>query len=239
MSTKQHDPPSQASDEKKPRRKKTPSFQVELPVEVNEQQVTSLHTNFEAARQLYNALLSLGLRRLQRMRADPGWNQARAIPRTQKAERKTAFAALREKYGFTENALQEAAKSLRVGHLAEHIEAVVCQVLATRAYRSLQRVALGRAKKVRFKSKGRGLGSVENKRNDTGLRFAFVEQPFAAVDAPPVAQATSPALVCRNVRGGRATGASGRNANAEASAPLASSSGTSSSCASASTGTTP
>src|SRR5258708_5477131 len=138
------------------------------------------------------------------MRADVGWTQGRAIPRTQKAERKTAFAALREKYGFTDYALQEAAKSLRVGHLAELIEAVVCQVLATRAYRSLQRVALGRAKKVRFKSKGRGLGSVENKRNDTGLRFAFVEQPFDAVDAPPVSQtASSSSGVQKRVRRAR------------------------------------
>jgi hypothetical protein len=184
MSTKQHNPPSQASDEKKPRRKKTPTFEVELPVEVNEQQAASLQTTFEVARQLYNAILSLGLRRLRHMRADPSWQQARAIPRTHKAERKAAFTALRETYGFTEYALQEAAKSLRVGHLAEHIEAVVCQVLATRAYRSLQRVALGRAKNVRFKRKGRGLGSVENKRNDTGLRFAFGEQMQQAPDDP-------------------------------------------------------
>ncbi|HEX4207047.1 MAG TPA: transposase [Ktedonobacteraceae bacterium] len=192
MSTKQHDPSSQASDEKKPRRKKTPTFQVELPVEVSEQQAKSLHTNFEAARQVYNAILSLGLQRLQRMRADPGWNQARASPRTWKAERKEAFAALREKHDFTDYALQEAAKRLRVGHLAEHIEAVVCQVLATRAYRSLQRMALGQAKRVRFKSRGRGLGSVENKRNDTGLRFAFGELPFQTIDTHPLLQTASP-----------------------------------------------
>ncbi len=191
MSTKQHNLLSQASDEKKPRRKKTPTFQVELPVEVSEHQATSLQTNFEAARQLYNAILSLGLRRLQRMRADPGWNRARAIPRTRKAERKEAFATLRETHGFTDDAMQEAAKYLRVGHLAEHIEAVVCQVLATRAYRSLQRMVLGQAKKVRFKSKGRGLGSVENKRNDTGLRFAFVELLDEAVDTPPLSPMTS------------------------------------------------
>src|SRR5258708_389454 len=204
MSTKRRQPPSPASDESKSRRKKTPTFQVEMPLEVTQQQAKPLQAHFEAGRQFYNAALSLGLHRLRRMRADVGWNQARAIPRTQKAERKTAFAALREKYGFTDYALQEAAKSLRVGHLAELIEAVVCQVLATRAYRSLQRVALGRAKKVRFKSKGRGLGSVENKRNDTGLRFAFVEQPFDAVDAPPVSQtASSSSGVQKRVRRAR------------------------------------
>jgi hypothetical protein len=45
------------------------------------------------------------------------------------------------------------------------------QRLATRAYQALNQVCLGEARRVRFKSRGRGLGSLENKRNDTGLRF--------------------------------------------------------------------
>ena len=52
------------------------------------------------------------------------------------------------------------------------------RALATRAYRALNRVCLGQARRVRFKSRGRGLSSVENKRNDTGLRFVL-EQPAA------------------------------------------------------------
>ena len=35
------------------------------------------------------------------------------------------------------------------------------------------RFTFGKAKKVRFKSKGRGLDSLEGKRTDTGLRFAL------------------------------------------------------------------
>jgi hypothetical protein len=34
-------------------------------------------------------------------------------------------------------------------------------------------VCLGQARRVRFKSRGRGLGSIENKRNDTGLHFVL------------------------------------------------------------------
>jgi hypothetical protein len=41
------------------------------------------------------------------------------------------------------------------------------------AYRALNRVSLGQAKRVRFKSKSRGLASIENKRNDTGMRFVL------------------------------------------------------------------
>ncbi len=49
--------------------------------------------------------------------------------------------------------------------------AVLAQTLASRAYRALNRVCVGQARRVRFKSRGRGLSSIENKRNDTGLRF--------------------------------------------------------------------
>ena len=47
----------------------------------------------------------------------------------------------------------------------------MAQTLATRAYHAVNRVCLGKAKRVRFKSKGRGMDSVEGKRNDTGMRF--------------------------------------------------------------------
>jgi hypothetical protein len=50
---------------------------------------------------------------------------------------------------------------------------VLAQTLATRAYQALNRVCLGKAKRVRFKSRGRGLASIENKRNDTGMRFVL------------------------------------------------------------------
>lgn len=90
-----------------------------------------------------------------------------------KQERATAFGALREQYGFSEYALHEHAKQARVSWLAEHLDAVVSQTLATRAYQALNRVCLGKARRVRFKSRGRGLSSLENKRNDTGLRFVL------------------------------------------------------------------
>ena len=57
-------------------------------------------------------------------------------------------------------------------------DAVLAQTLASRAYRALNRVCLGKAHRVRFKSKSRGLDSIENKRTDTGMRFVL--QPGAA-----------------------------------------------------------
>jgi hypothetical protein len=116
---------------------------------------------------------SEGQRRLRHMRADPVWQAARAIPRAQKLERARAFGALRQQYGFSEYALHEAAKGLNCSWIADHVDAVLAQTLTTRAYRALNRVCLGQARRVRFKSRGRGLSSVENKRANTGLRFVF------------------------------------------------------------------
>ncbi len=57
--------------------------------------------------------------------------------------------------------------------LGAHLDAVLAQTLASRAYQALNRVCVGVARRVRFRSRGRGLDSIENKRNDTGLRFVL------------------------------------------------------------------
>jgi hypothetical protein len=164
------------AEERKPSTTKTPTFLLELPLVADAGQAARLGAHLEVGRQFYNAVLSAGQRRLRRMRADPAWQAARAIPRARKQERKAAFAALRERYGFSEYAFHELAKALRVSWLAEHLDAVLAQTLASRAYRALNRVCLGKAKRVRFKSKSRGLSSIENKRNDTGMRFVLQPQ---------------------------------------------------------------
>src|SRR5690242_16968975 len=46
-------------------------------------------------------------------------------------------------------ALHEAAKRLRVTWIADHVDAVLAQTLASRAYRALNRVCLGQARRVR------------------------------------------------------------------------------------------
>src|SRR5258707_7177320 len=110
------------------------------------------------------------------MRADPAWQAARAIPKTQKQERAAAFSHLRQMYGFSEYALHEFAKEANCTWIADHIDAMLAQTLASRAYQAVNRICPGKAKKVRFKSKGRGLDSVENKWEKSGLRF-LVQPP--------------------------------------------------------------
>src|SRR5215472_3550766 len=85
--------------------KTTPTFLLELPLQVTSQQAKHLRGHFEAARHLYNALLGEAMKRLRRMRTESRWQQARLIPRSDKQKRAAAFAALRKEFGFAEYAL--------------------------------------------------------------------------------------------------------------------------------------
>ena len=140
---------AQHRQESKHPKQKTPTLLLELPLVVNARQAKRLRAHLEVGRQFYNALLSQGQRCLRRMRADPAWQAARAIPRIQKQARKAAFLTLREQYSFSEYAFHTMARELRVSFLADHLDAVLAQTLATRAYRALNRVCVGEARRVR------------------------------------------------------------------------------------------
>src|SRR6266566_4196371 len=80
---------------------------------------------------------------------------------------------LRQEYGFSEYALHAYATKARTAWIAEHLDSNTAQKLATRAYQAANRVCLGQAKKVRFKSCGRGLDSIEGKTNKQGIHFVL------------------------------------------------------------------
>jgi hypothetical protein len=154
-------------------RSKTPPFLLELPLQVTAEGAQHLRAHFEVARCLYNALLGEAMKRLKRMQADKSWQEARAIPKTRKQDRNALFSELRQQYGFSEYALHEYASSARTAWIADHVDANTAQKLASRAYQAANRVCLGKARKVRFKSKGRGLDSLEGKTNKQGLHFVL------------------------------------------------------------------
>src|SRR5215831_11416278 len=153
--------------------KTTPTFLLELPLQVNSQQAKHLRGHFEAARHLYNALLSEAVKRLRHMRADVRWQQARLLPRSDKPARTAAFAALRKEFGFSEYALHVFATQANTSWIADHLDANTAQTLASRAYHAESSVCVGKARRVRFRSSGRGLPSLEGKTNRAGIRFVL------------------------------------------------------------------
>src|SRR5882724_12695865 len=62
-------------------RKTTPTFIVELPLSVARADAREMGVRLELGRQLYNACLGEGLRRLERLREQRTWAQACAMPR--------------------------------------------------------------------------------------------------------------------------------------------------------------
>jgi len=159
------------------KRTKTPSFILEHAFKVSPGQSKIIRSRFEAGRNLYNAMLSDATKRLKTLRNSPEYQAARAISKTpeNKEQRRAAFKEARSQYGFTEYALHAFATSARTNWIAEHLDANTAQTLATRAFRATDRVVFGKAKKVRFRSKGRGLDSLEGKTNKQGLRFVLEE----------------------------------------------------------------
>ena len=63
------------------RPKDAPTFVATIPLRVTPAQAKEVGSRFECARLLYNACLRVALDRAAAMRADPGWEQATAMPR--------------------------------------------------------------------------------------------------------------------------------------------------------------
>ena len=155
-------------------RKTTPSFILELALETNAHEEAELNKRFEAARQLYNACLDEAKRRLDLLRQSKEYQHARSMPKTisgkPNRERTEAFKALNAKFGFSEYDLHAYATQIRKSWIGDHIDSAAAQKLATRAFKAVQRVAFGLAKRVRFKGKNQ-LKSVEGKTNKSGIRY--------------------------------------------------------------------
>jgi len=147
---------------------KTKSFVCELPLDPTREDERRLFVCFEVARQIYNACLGEGLRRLRLMRESRDWQRARALPKGH--ERSTLFRSCTIRFGFREYDLHAYAKQFNRGWLGQHIDINTIQKLATRAYCSLKEHMFGKRGRPRFKGY-RGLQSVEGKTNASGIRW--------------------------------------------------------------------
>lgn len=151
---------------------KTSSFVTEIPLVTSSSDLAVLAASLEAGRQLYNAVLSEGKTRLQLLRDSELYQEAKVIPKSQKKARNTAFGKAREFYRFSDYDLQAFANKTAIASIwiKSHLDANTIQKIATRAYKALERLVFGKAKKVRFKQKGQ-FASLEGKTNKQGIRW--------------------------------------------------------------------
>ena len=126
-----------------------------------------LEKRFNISRQIYNACLGELLKRYKRLQADGEYQEI--VKMAKSKERNALFKTLDKKYKLNEYSLHEFVKPMRQ-HFNRNIDAFTAQKLATRAWKTFEKLMLHRAKKVNFKRFGE-MTSVEGKTNSTGLRF--------------------------------------------------------------------
>jgi hypothetical protein len=122
---------------------------------------------------VFNAVLGEFIARSRAVKSDPAWQAARELPRRTAPERNyrgAAFRAVEQAHGFTVDAAQSYASSLRNSWVREHLPAQETQNLGARAFDAVGQWHFGQKGKPRFKSVKRGLHSLASKDGNGALR---------------------------------------------------------------------
>lgn len=115
----------------------TPTFVIELPLRVNDQQNRFLTQAFEFGRTLYNATLGTALGQLQRMRESKEWRETRDMPKGK--ERSERFSELQRTRRLTENGLRTIANNHRKASGRNDIGAHEAQCIGRRTINGKKR----------------------------------------------------------------------------------------------------
>ena len=153
----------------------TPSFVTEIPLIVNSVANRELEARFHGGQQLLNAVLGEAMIRMELVRNSESYQQAKRLKGDDnKAQRNKLFEKARKLYRFSDFELQSFATltAKRSKWIEDKLDAQVIQKLATRAFKAVERVLFGKAKKIRFKTFDR-FKSVEGKTNKQGLRWTL------------------------------------------------------------------
>ena len=141
----------------------TPTFIMELPLVLSDSEALLFAKTFEFARHIYNATLGTALKRLERMREDSRWRKACRMPRGK--ERSKAFRDLQFEYGLTLCGLRTIANDHRAASGVPLLGAHEAQNIGKAVWRALEGYIFKKGGRPRFKSKKRGINSIEGSDN--------------------------------------------------------------------------
>jgi putative transposase len=172
----------------------TPSFITTIPLIVASQDEVELLSRFQAGRQLYNALLSESMKRMQLVRGSDLYQEARKLPKGK--VKSDAFKAAYQQYRYSEYDLQAYATIVANGSkwIADKVDSNTQQKLATRAFKASSRIILGFAKKVRFKVPTH-FKSMEGKSNKQGIRWAENQFVWCGLKLKPIIDLNNPVMM--------------------------------------------
>ena len=183
------------SDRSRKRPRGSPTFVCTIPLRATPRRVKTAETRFEAARLHYDACLGECFRRVEKIKRDPRYQQAKAIHARVEGrsnpERSALYGSLRADHGFTKRDLATYGSSLRRDFVRLHVGAQEAQVLAERAYDAANAWFMGKRGRPRFKGKGHGLhslivkdGNGDIKINSDGSGITWAGQTFSFVLDP-------------------------------------------------------
>jgi putative transposase len=162
---------------RKPRARKrpkgAPTHVRSWPLRPDPAQSRLIRTRFFTGTRVYNAVLGEFIGRSRAVKSDPAWRAARQLPRHTKEDRaaqRAAFDAVAAAHGFTGDAAQSFASSLRQSWVREHLPAQETQNLGARAFDAVKQWHRGKKGKPRFKNTKRGLHSLAAKDGNGALR---------------------------------------------------------------------
>lgn len=139
-----------------PTRKSTPTFIVTLPLATTPAVEKALDVRLNAARHIYNACLTEGLRRLDLMRQSRAWKAAQAMPKgkprsAQRKARSKAFNSLWAQFELSQASLESYARTCRDAcWISDHLGGHDTQTTALRAFRAIEQYVYGSRGRPRF-----------------------------------------------------------------------------------------
>ncbi|MCM3118749.1 transposase [Neobacillus sp. MER 74] len=155
---------------------RTPSFIATIRLRTNAQEEKVILMLSDCGRQLYNACLGEGLKRIKAIQNTKLYKETVRLSKTSEIDiekRRANFKHLNATFSFTDYSIQSFGTKTKNSSkfIAEHLGTHVCQKLSTRAFKAVQKFAFKKAKKVRFKRKGEFV-SLEGKNNKTFLTYS-------------------------------------------------------------------
>jgi putative transposase len=155
------------------RAKGAPTHVRSWPLRPDSAQCREIGIRFFTGVRVYNAALGEFVTRSRVVKADPDWETARGLPHRSPAERRvrrSAFRAVEAAHGFTADAAQSFASSLRKSWVREHLPAQEAQNLGARVFDAVKQWHLGKRGRPQFKNARRGLHSLAAKDGNGALR---------------------------------------------------------------------
>ena len=146
----------------------TQTYIIEFPLHIPAWQKHRLEKKLKIARTVYNSCLGEALKRHKNVKANKEYRTLLKEPKSK--ERDKRLSEIRLANDFSEYGLHDFVKAVQ-HKFKENIGSFEAQKLATRAFQTVEKLHFGKARKVHFKKFDDDI-SVENKSNNTGLRYA-------------------------------------------------------------------